>query len=456
MINLKNFKDFNLFFVGIGGISMSALVHFCHKFGAKVRGSDISINEEIKNLNKFGIKTYIGHDENHITDDINLLVYSGAIKEDNPEVVRAKQLGIKCLERSEFLGIIMSMFLNSIVVAGTHGKTTTTAMLASIFRRTDIRPSVHLGGESVEFGNYLLGNKDLFITEGCEYRNSIRFLNPITTIITSIELDHTDYYHNYSEIENAFLNLANNTRQNVIVFDNINFSNKISSKVNVVNVGFGDNFDVCGKNLTQNNNGTYSFDVFYNGYIGKFTTPIVGFYNAKNALCAIATALIYDVPISDIYMAIKTFKGVRRRFEKVGDIGVNQVICDYAHHPTEILNSINTAKEIYGKITVVFQPHTYSRTIGLKNEFKKCFHMADNLIIFKTYPAREKYIVGGSAKELFNEIKHKNKHYCDTKKALKEALLTIPPNNLVLVLGAGDIYEITKKIVKSINKNKDG
>jgi len=452
MINFNNFKDFNLFFIGIGGISMSALVHFCCKFGAKVSGSDTSINDEIKSLNKFGITTYLGHDENHITNNINAVVFSGAIKEDNPELIKAKQLNIPCFERSEFLGILCRLFLNSIVVTGTHGKTTTTAMISEIFMRTDMHPSVHLGGESLSFGNYLLGNQDLFITEGCEYRNSIKFLRPFTTVITSIELDHTDFYKNIEDIENAFLNLTNNTKQNVIVFDNIEFSKKLSTKINVINVGFGNQFDICGKNLIRNLNGTYSFDVFYGYYVGKFTTSAVGFHNAKNALCAIATALIYEINIGDIYMAIKNFKGVKRRFERVGEINEVPVICDYAHHPTEILNSINTAKEIFGKITVVFQPHTYSRTIGLKQEFKKCFNMADNLIIYKTYPAREEYIAGGSAKELFNEIKHKNKYYADTKKSLKQQFLNIKPYNCILVLGAGDIYDISKKIIKNINK----
>lgn len=454
MANLTNFKDLNIFFVGIGGISMSALTHFCCKFGAVVSGSDATINTEIKKLNKFGIKTFIGHRADNITKNIDLVVYTGAISEDNPELIKAKELNITCMERSEFLGFISKLYLNSVVISGTHGKTTTTAMISEIFMRTDIHPSVHLGGESLSFGNFLLGNKDLFITEGCEYRNSIKYLKPFTTIITSIELDHTDCYKSLFDIENAFLNLANNTKENLIVFDNIEFSRKITNKINVVNVGFGDKYDICGKNLIQHKNGTYSFDVFYQNYIGRFTTSVVGLHNANNALCAIATALIYEVNVGDIYMAIKNFKGVKRRFEKVGEINGTPVICDYAHHPTEILNSINTAKQIYEKIDVIFQPHTYSRTIGLKNEFKKCFNMADSLIIFKTYPAREKYIVGGSAKELFNEIKHKNKYYIESKKQLKSAMSNLNKSNCILVLGAGDIYDITHQILKSFEKNK--
>lgn len=431
---------------------MSALSQFCCKFGAKVVGSDMAINSEVKKLSKVGIPILIGHSEKNISADVDLVVYSGAISEDNLELKMANKLGIDSVERSEFLGWLSQLFLNTIVVAGTHGKTTTTAILGDIFLKTTLRPSIHLGGESVSFGNYVLGNKDLFITEGCEYRNSIKYLQPFTSIITAIELDHTDYYDSIEDIETAFLNLANNTKETVIVFENIEFAKKITAKINVVNVGFGKQYDICGDNLTVNKNGTYSFDVYYFGtYVGRFSTSLVGWHNVKNALCAIAAALIYDVPVGEIYNGVKHFKGVKRRFEKVGELAGIPVICDYAHHPTEILNSINTANQIYGKTMVVFQPHTYSRTIGLKQDFLTAFNFAHELVIFKTYPAREQYMVGGSAKELFNEIIHKNKVYVDNRKSLKEAIIN-NKSNCILVLGAGDIYEITKSILKQIKK----
>ena len=384
---------------------------------------------------------------NNIKDDTNFVVYSGAIHEDNPELKKARSQSIPCYERSEFLGALAKQYANSIVIAGTHGKTTTTAMIGEIFLNGNLYPSIHLGGESVAFGNYVIGNHDYFITEGCEYRNSIQYLKPNTSIIIAIELDHTDCYHNYEEIESSFLNLANNTTENVIVFENISFSNKIQTKVRVINVGFGEEYEVSGRNLKKLSNGSYSFDVYYQGYKGKFQSNTVGLHNAKNALCALALALTYEIDLGTIYSALAHFKGVKRRFEKVGDINEVPIICDYAHHPTEIINSINTAKQIYGKVSVIFQPHTYSRTIGLKNEFKKAFNKADELAIFKTYPAREKYIVGGSAKELFNEISHKNKTYLENRKAIKNYIENIN-THCVLVLGAGDIYDIVKKILK--------
>ena len=450
MVNFNNFKDMNIHFIGIGGISMSALSLFCERFGANITGSDIVDGDEVEKLNKRGINVAIGHSRDNIKDDVNLVVYSGAISSTNPELQFAKEKNIPCYERSEFLGELAKMYNNSIVVAGTHGKTTTTAMIGEVFLRSNLYPSIHLGGESIAFGNYVIGKDNYFITEGCEYRNSIQYLHPNTSIITAIELDHTDCYSSYDEIENSFLNLANNTSDTVIVFENIDFSNKINNKARIVNVGFGEQYEISGRNLTRLPNGCYSFDVYYNGYVGKFQSNAVGIHNAKNTLCALALSLIYEIDLGTIYYALKTFSGVKRRFENVGSIKGCPIICDYAHHPTEIINSITTARQIYKDVLVVFQPHTYSRTIGLKEEFKSSFLGANEIAIFKTYPAREKYIPGGSARELFNVIKNKNKHYLDNKKALKNYLLTSKLKGCVLVLGAGDIYYHIKQIVKSI------
>lgn len=448
MIKLENLTGKKIFFVGIGGISMSSLVHFCLREGAIVSGSDATINDQIRKLSKFGITIFTGHTKHNITQNIDMVVYSGAIKEDNPELVEARTHNIPCIERSQLLGVICNMYSNSIAVSGTHGKTTTTAMIANIFAVAECKPSVHLGGESIDFGNYLLGGKDVFITEGCEYRNSIAHLNPTTAVVTNIELDHTDFYHSLEEIENAFLNFANNAIKNVVVFENNEFAKKITGNVEVVTVGFNGDYAVQGKNLTTFSDGKCAFDVYYNGnYICNFKVGIVGAHNANNALCAIAVGLINEISISDIYKAISSFKGVKRRYENIGKMGKIPVICDYAHHPTEIEKSIQCEKNIYGRVAVVFQPHTYSRTIGLKDKFVEVLSKCDQLIMFKTYPAREKYITGGSAKELYNDIKIKNKVYCDTKKALKIALSNVKAN-CILVLGAGDIYDIMRNIIK--------
>ena len=429
---------------------MSALAMFSEKFGATVSGSDMSESAETRKLQQLGVDIKIGHDASNISTTIDYVIYTAAIPLNNVELIKANELNIPCIERSEFLGVISGLYSNSIVVAGTHGKTTTTAMIGEMFINANKYPSIHLGGESIAFGNYLVGNQSTFITEGCEYKNSIRYLSPHTTVITSIELDHTDCYKSKVDVEYAFLHLANNTKENVIIFENKDFARSISAKVNVFNVGFGDGYDIAGKNVTKLIGGGYSFDVYFNGlYMGKFQSNAVGIHNAGNTLCAIAVALLYGIDISTIYKSTRAFKGVKRRFERVGSVYGVPVICDYAHHPTEIYNSIKTAKTIFGKVNVIFQPHTYSRTIGLKKEFIKNLKAPTSLAIYKTYPAREKYMVGGSAKELFNVIQHSNKTFLQNKKALKQYLINMCHEGCILVLGAGDIYYLVVKILKS-------
>lgn len=449
MEKINNFNGLNVFFIGIGGISMSALAQFCLLFGAGVSGSDEQINDETKKLSKMGACVFHGHNANNISSNLNYVVFSGAIHEDNVELKTARVMGLNVMERSEFLGVIETMFETSIVVSGTHGKTTTTALIGDVLMRAGLNPTIHVGGESVAFGNAKLGGKQFFVSEGCEYRNSIRFLKPSIGVITNIELDHTDFYKGYAQLEQAFLNFANSVRNTVVVFENNDFAKKITAKVGVITVGFDGDYDVVGKNVTLNRDGTYTFLVYYNGYVGKFTTAQMGFHNAKNALCAIAVGLVIGVDIGTIYFALREFKGVKRRLEKVGKINNTTVVCDYAHHPTEIASSIACIRATHKRILCVFQPHTFSRTIGLKEEFKKCFGKVEKLVIFKTYPARENYMVGGSARELFNEIPHKNKVYCDTIKQLTCEIKDAQKYDIVLVLGAGDIYD---KIIKALKR----
>lgn len=442
------FNGKNIYFIGIGGISMSALARFCLGFGACVFGSDVKLNQETKVLSGLGATIFKGHSASNISKHFDLVVFSGAIKQDNVELKKSREMGLRCMERSEFLGKVMEMYGISVVITGTHGKTTTTALVGEMLINDFRNPSIHLGGETNDFSNAKVGNKDYFVTEGCEYRNSIGQLKPTVGVITNIELDHTDFYASFDDVENAFLHFAENVKEKVIIFENNEFAKKIKSKVHVITAGFGTGYDVTGENLAILKDGTAMFDVFYEGYVGRFKTNLIGDFNAKNCLCAIATGLVLGINYSALYSTVASFDGVKRRMELVGTRAGVPVICDYAHHPTEIKNSIKNMLRIYKNILVVFQPHTFSRTIGLKEEFLKCFDGAKKLVIFKTYPAREKYMVGGSAKELFNELKHKNKVYCDTITVLDVELNNCKKYDAILVLGAGDIYDKVKKILK--------
>ena len=444
----------SIHFIGIGGVSMSALAFFMLKKGVFVSGSDQKPNNFTEKLEQNGALIYLGHNESNIPYNTELVVYTGAVKSDNPEYKEAIERKIALMERSEFLGYVSKMYKNVIAVSGTHGKTTTTSMIGEIFIRANLKPTIHLGGECENFGgNFYDGGGDIFITEACEYRNSFRFLNPSMSLITNIEKDHTDYYKNMQEISLAFAQFANNS-STVVVFENREIEEYIDKKVNIVHCGFDENNEIVGFNLKKHRSGCYSFDVRYNNvYIGHFDLSVMGMHNAKNALCAIAISLLYNADYGSMYHALKNFRGVKRRYEMIGEYKGVPVVCDYAHHPTEIVNSIKGALTSHKKILCIFQPHTYTRTLALIDEFATCFKGVHRLVIYKTYPARENPIDGGRAIDLLNSVKNMRgrKFYCYSKKCLERTLKDMDKTyDLILVLGAGDIYEVCKKIIAKL------
>lgn len=443
MKNLKNLKNLHVFFVGIGGISMSGLAKLLFSNGTKVSGSDIGHSPEISSLQKLGIKIYTCHSDNNITKDIDIVVFTGAVKPDNQELLQAKKLNIKVVERSEFLAYIASLYKNVIAISGTHGKTTTTAMIGCIFQLADKQPTIHLGGESIDLkNNTIIGDCKYFIVEACEYRNSFRFLHSDTAIITNIECDHLDYYKNLHDIEDSFCNFASKSNY-LIKADEVNVTHSnimsIGSDWVVANIAFSD----------------FGYDynvIFKNQLFGHFRLNMLGVHNVINSLFAIAVSYHYGIDKKIIYGALKNFKGVARRYEKIGEIKGDKnipVIIDYAHHPTEIKKSYNGIKEVYKNILVVFQPHTYSRTIKLFDEFISILSDIDNLILFKTYPAREEEVVGGRAIDLYVALDNKKVSYSDNQidviNAIKNKVKT-KKYDAVLVLGAGDLAENLRNI----------
>lgn len=438
---------------------MSALARFMLARGVFVSGSDQVVSHFTTDLERAGALIYYGHNAHNIPYNCDLVVYTGAVHSDNVEYIEAQSRGVVTMERSEFLGYVASMYGDVIAISGTHGKTTTTSMLGSIFVSAGFNPTVHLGGESDDLGgNMHLGGTEFFITEACEYRESFRYLSPAVTLVTNIENDHTDYYKSMGEIYSAFGRLACRS-DTVVLFENSHLDDYICKKVNVVTCGFNGDYDILGYNLKMDKKGCYSFGVKYEGtYIGRFKLSVIGLHNAKNALCAIAVGLMYGVTYDKMYSAIKNFTGVKRRYEKVGEYRGVPVVCDYAHHPTEIRNSISGALTSHKKILCIFQPHTYSRTLSLMDEFATCFKGVHKLVVYKTYPAREKPINGGRAIDLQNNVKglRERKYYCYSKTCLIRTLKEMDRTyDLILVLGAGDIYDIVKQIVAKTKKSVD-
>ena len=439
-------KNKKIHFIGIGGISMSALATYLHLQGYSVQGSDIAQNNETIKLNNLGINTFVGHNAVNL-QNVDVCVYSGAIDKSNVELAYALNHSIPTLERSELLGIIAKDFTNTIAVAGTHGKTTTTAMLAQIFIDANLSPTVHIGGDFDYIkGNFLYSKKKYFITEACEYRRSFLALHPQYSIINNVELDHTDCYKDITNMYDAFYKFVEQTQNAVFINYNDPFYKLIKNNDKVISYGLSSKADYCATNLRQNKN-KYTFDILHCGeYIGTIKLNIAGKYNAVNALASVSVSHYLGIPIQTIKQSLYNFKNVDRRFEFIKKLNNSDIYRDYAHHPTEIKNLLNNIKHLkYDKIICFFQPHTYSRTKGLFNEFLTSFDSCDKLYLLPTYPAREFPIEGGDSKDLYNELKKYKKevHYIQDIKEVKQLLNENSiQHNIILLVGAGDIGNI--------------
>ncbi len=421
---------------------MSSLAVFLKIQGKEVCGSDLSESENLKKVSLFNINYHIGHFQKNIKEfNPDYVVVNFAINEENEELIWARANKKKIITRSELLGKISKNFKNVIAISGTHGKTTTTALISEIFIEAGLKPTVHVGGIlKLNNSNFLIGKKKFFITEACEYKNSFLSLSPSFGIVLNIEPDHLDFFKNLDNINNSFNKFIENSDTKLIYKNDYEFILRTKDEkelvYNAINI--------------KKNNLEYSFDLLQNNEkISKFQTNFFGEHNVKNATAAIAVALFYNINLKVIKKVIKNYHGVKRRFEKMGTINNSLIIHDYAHHPTEIEKVIIQAKN-YGKILTVFQPHTYSRTKSLYDDFLNSFESTDGLMLVKTYPAREKESCGASANDLFLSLKNKNFKYLDYADNFDDAKQKILKKandyDCVLILGAGDIEYLAKYI----------
>jgi len=416
---------------------MSGLALLLRSMGCSVTGSDLSMdNAEVQKLKVQGIRVNHKHSAENIEQDIDMLVYTSAVKEDNPELIRARELGIPCLERAELLGLISLKYSNVIAISGTHGKTTTTAMLGEIFVRAGLQPTIHLGGVSVNLGsNTVVGGREYLILEACEYCDSFRFIPSDTAIITNIETDHLDYYKDLEDIYSSFQHFAE-IAKSVVVGDKCHI---LHSNILIIGKSWS------AKNIRFSNFG-YDYDVYREGvFWGSFRLNLLGEYNITNSLFAIAVAEKYGIEKRLIIEAIARFRGVERRQEIIHNLLGVPIVIDYAHHPTEIKASIGAIRQVYDNPLIVFQPHTYSRTISLFDDFVDVLKMEKNLVLFSTYPARESEVVGGRAEDLAEALPQSS--FIDSVSEITEKIeQEIYEHNIdvVLILGAGDLAEKLK------------
>lgn len=452
--NLK--KNSHIHFIGIGGISMSGLAHIAIANGYKVSGSDRTKTAITDKLEAEGAVIYEGHNAENIGNS-ELVVHTAAVKADNPEMRAAVERGITLIDRAEFLGALMKNYKNAVGVAGTHGKTTTTSMLAHALIYADTDPTISVGGElDLIGGNIKCGGSDLFVTEACEYTNSFLKFYPTIALITNIEEDHLDFFTGTEMIRESFRSYAELTRGvgSVVAYgedENIKIA-LYGSGLDILTYGISSDNDYYAENITYHA-GYPSFDVYKNGeFLTKLSLNVTGEHNILNSLATIAVCTILGIDAETAAKGIATFKGTHRRFEKKGIINDAVIIDDYAHHPTEIKATLKAAKNFSPKrIRCIFQPHTYSRTRTLWNDFLTAFDDTDELILTHIYAAREVYDGVTDPDKLAEEIKARGidakyiDDFADIEKYIKE---TAMPGDIIFTMGAGDVTEISDNLFK--------
>lgn len=448
----------NIHFIGIGGINMSALAEICINKGYNVSGSDMQESYLVDNLRSLGAKITIGQKKENITDDINLVVYTAAISNENEEFLAAKEKNILMINRAAFLGQIMREYKNSIAVSGTHGKTTTTSMLSTIFNYAEKDPTILVGGNlSTIGGNVRIGSSENFITEACEYVDSFLDFNPFISIVLNIEEDHLDYFSGIEEIKasfNKFGKLLPEDGYFIVNGDNEN-TKDIMYDVGATIIKFGqkDDNDAIISEIRYDEDGFAMFNLNYKGVnLGTFDLSVYGLHNVYNATAAIIASIVSNIEVDVIKKAIKEYNGVGRRFEKKGYFKNTLVVDDYAHHPTEVKATLSAAKTLKkNKLWVVFQPHTYSRTKALLKEFAEAFYSADKVIITDIYAAREKNPGDISSKDLVEKLYHNNVDvtYIPTFEEIESYLReNLEDDDLIITCGAGPIYKVGEALLK--------
>lgn len=449
-------------FIGIGGAGMSGLAKILLEKGIPVSGSDCSFSPVVESLQEMGAVCFQGHAAENIADDVKLVVYSSAIRQNNPEIVAAKEKGIEVVCRAELLARLM-LLQTGISVAGTHGKSTTTGMLSTILLHTkDMAPTV-VGGAYLPqiHGNAQLGAGKYLVAESDESDGSFLLLHPQLAIVTNIEVDHLDHYGSYENVLQGFTDFLNQLPENGFAMLNID-SPGVREILPVLTVKDyltysveSQEGDIYAEAIAYHGRGS-SFSCIYQGKsLGPVELSVPGIYNVSNALAAIGVALQIGVSWADILTGLKAFQGVGRRFEILGvEQGVT-VVDDYAHHPTEIKATLAAAKNMgYKRIIGVFQPHRYSRTQALFEEFTNSFLDSDELILNSIYAASEDPIPGVSGKGLAEAIRQKHSgkvDYYDTHEEILTDLVTrVKDGDLVIMIGAGNLRQVGIQLIKAL------
>ncbi len=461
-VDLKELKKVHM--IGIGGVSMSGIAKILQYMGVEVTGSDRDETDVTKKLANTGIPVTIGTDP-ELVKNVDLVVYTAAIKQDNPELMAARMFGVHCMERAEFLGLITKLYKDTICIAGTHGKTTTTSMVSLCFLEESkidkkMEPTIQVGAKLNQIdGNYHIGKSDHFIIEACEYVESFLHFYPRAEIILNIDNDHLDYFKTFDNIKNAFKKFANILPENGYLVTNaddkscLELAENMPKNIKVYTFGIeNENANFIAKNIKFNAEGFAKFDAYFNNEkYDTFELSVPGKHNVMNALACIALCEMYNISRESMKKGLKLFTGANRRFEYKGTLKGAVIYDDYGHHPTEIKATARAVKcKKYNESWVVFQSHTYSRTYNLLDDFVDALMDFDNIILSDIYAAREQNIYNVSPQDIVDKLKAKGKNaiYIGKYEDIAEYLKShIKNGDLVMTLGAGPVVKVADMLL---------
>ena len=429
--------------VGVGGVSMSPLAEVLHGAGLTITGSDMQESRTVARLRSVGVHVVIGHQAESV-QGVDCVIRTAAVHDDNPEIAAARAAGIPVFERAQAWGALMRHYQNALCVAGTHGKTTTTSMCTHVFMAAQADPTVMIGGTLPMLGvGHRVGQGDTIIMESCEYCDSFLSFFPTVAVILNVDADHLDYFEDLSAVQRSFRSFAQLVPTNGWVVANAEDKNTMDtlSGLDQNTLTFGvDQGDVKANNLSWSN-GMGEFDIMVNGsFYAHVALQVPGIHNVKNALAAAAAAHVLHIPGKAVEEGLSSFIGAGRRFEYKGEYKGAKIYDDYAHHPSELEALLTTAKTLgYERVICAFQPHTYTRTKELFDEFIRVLKLADIAVLAEIYAAREKNTIGISSRDLVAHIP--NARYFPTLPEVTAALAELAqPGDLILTVGAGNIY----------------
>ena len=459
-IDFKN--PVHVYFIGIGGISMSGLAQILLQEGFKVSGSDNKQSDMTCALEEKGVKVFYGQKAENITGtkDIDVVVYTAAVHPDNPEFMAAQEAGLPMMTRAELLGQIMKEYELPVAISGTHGKTTTTSMLSKILLEADTDPTLSIGGIFKDIGgNIRVGNSEYFVTEACEYTNSFLSFFPKISVISNIDADHLDFFKDLDDIRHSFRKFAQLLPADgtLVISGDIENVSEITHDLpcRILTYGSSDSFDFYPTDIVYDDLGNPTFTAHLPGQKSlQVKLAVPGIHNVYNALAATAVATILGIDDEHITTALSQFGGTSRRFEHKGEIGGVTIIDDYAHHPTEIKATLTAAQNYpHNKLWCVFQPHTYTRTKALLTEFAEALSLADHVILADIYAAREKDTLGISSRTLRDkivELGHECNYFPTTEnfsEIEKFLLQNCTKGDLLITMGAGDVVKIGDELL---------